>query len=285
MKHAAKLALAPSVLAALIFVYGFIAWTIGISFTASTIVPRFEWVGFDQYLRLLDSPRWETAASNLVVFAVLFMGITISLGFFLAALLDQKIRGEGVWRAIYLYPMAISFIVTGTAWKWILDPGVGIEAIVRSFSPGFTFDWIVDPDKAIYTVVIAAIWQSSGFAMALFLAGLRSVDQNLVRAAVLDGAGTLAIYRRIIIPALRPIFFSVLVVLSNASLKTFDLVVALTGGGPGYATDLPATFMYAHAFQRSQLGLAAASAVVMLAVLLVLLVPYLRSELRKDRHA
>ena len=203
------------------------------------------------------------------------------IGILLAILLDQRIRVEGAIRAIYLYPMALSFIVTGTAWKWILNPTLGIERFVQGLGfPGFSFDWLIDPHMAIYTVVIAGVWQSSGYVMALFLAGLRSVDDEIIRAAAIDGAGPIRTYASIILPVIRPVFLSSIIILSHLAIKSFDLVVALTGGGPGYATDMPATFMYAFAFQRSELGTAAASAVMMLMTVMAIIVPYLYSELR-----
>ena len=276
-----KLVLAPSFIVVLIFVYGFIAWTAWVSLTRSRLLPRYEIDGFIQYVRLFDSPRWDTAFSNLFVFGFLFIVIAMILGLILAILLDQNIRTEGAIRTIYLYPMALSMIVTGTAWKWILNPGLGLEATVRGWGfENFTFNWLVDPDMAIYTVVLAAIWQSSGFVMALFLAGLRSVDQEIIKAAQVDGIPTWRVYTAIIIPAMAPIFLSAFIVLSHLAIKSFDLVIALTGGGPGYATDLPATYMYTMAFSRGDIGQAASSAMIMMAVVFTIVVPYLYSELR-----
>lgn len=280
-KHVPKLVLAPSFLAILFFVYGFIAWTAWISMTRSRLLPRYEIEGFIQYDRLFASPRWDTAMDNLFVFGALFIIIAMALGLMLAILLDQKIRAEGALRTIYLYPMALSLIVTGTAWKWILNPGLGIEAMVRDWGfESFSFGWLVDPDMAIYTIVIAAVWQASGFVMALFLAGLRSVDGEIIKAAQVDGIPTWRIYSAIIIPSMAPIFLSAFIVLSHLAIKSFDLVIALTGGGPGYATDLPATFMYAMAFSRGDIGQAAASAMIMMMVVFAIVVPYLYSELR-----
>lgn len=276
-----KLVLAPSFIAVLIFVYGFIAWTAWVSFTRSRLLPRYDIEGFIQYERLFASPRWDTALNNLFVFGILFIVIAMVLGLILAILLDQNIRTEGALRTIYLYPMALSMIVTGTAWKWILNPGLGVEAMVRGWGfETFTFDWLVNPDMAIYTIVLAAIWQSSGFVMALFLAGLRSVDGEIIKAAQVDGIPTWRIYTAIIIPSMAPIFLSAFIVLSHLAIKSFDLVIALTGGGPGYATDLPATYMYAMAFSRGDIGQAASSAMIMMMVVFTIVVPYLYSELR-----
>ncbi|QEE34594.1 sugar ABC transporter permease [Octadecabacter sp. SW4] len=276
-----KIVLAPSFIAVMVFVYGFIAWTAWVSLTRSRLMPRYEFDSFIQYERLAASPRFETAMVNLAIFGTLFILIAMVLGLLLAILLDQKIRTEGAIRTIYLYPMALSMIVTGTAWKWILNPELGIEATVQGWGfANFEFGWLVDPDKAIYTVVIAAVWQSSGFVMALFLAGLRSVDEEIIKAAQVDGIPTWRVYSAIIIPSMAPIFLSAFIVLAHLAIKSFDLVIALTGGGPGYATDLPATYMYAMAFSRGDIGQAASSAMVMMLVVFAIVVPYLYSELR-----
>ncbi|MDC1229659.1 sugar ABC transporter permease [Octadecabacter sp.] len=276
-----RIVLAPSFIAVMVFVYGFIGWTAWVSLTRSRLMPRYEFDSFIQYERLADSPRFETAMVNLAIFGTLFIVIAMVLGLLLAILLDQKIRTEGAIRTIYLYPMALSMIVTGTAWKWILNPELGIEATVKGWGfATFKFNWLVDPDMAIYTVVLAAVWQSSGFVMALFLAGLRSVDEEIIKAAQVDGIPTWRVYSAIIIPSMAPIFLSAFIVLAHLAIKAFDLVIALTGGGPGYATDLPATYMYAMAFSRGDIGQAASSAMVMMLVVFTIVVPYLYSELR-----
>ena len=181
--------------------------------------------------------------------------------------------------------VALSFIVTGAAWKWILNPGLGLERLVRNAGfVDFSFDWLVNSEMAIYTVVIAAVRQSSGFVMALFLAGLRGIDDAIIKAAQVDGATLPRIYRRIIIPSLRPVFLSAVIILSHIAIKSFDLVMVLTRGGPGYSSDLPATFMYAFAFNRGRLGFGASSAMVMFFSVMAIIVPYLYSELRGTRH-
>jgi glucose/mannose transport system permease protein len=281
-RHLPKLVVSPLFAASLLFVYGFIAWTLYISFTRSAVLPSYEFAGIIQYERLWDTPRWYVALTNLFIFSGLFMVGCMAIGILLAILLDQRIRIEGTIRAIYLYPMALSFIVTGTAWKWILNPGLGLEHVIRGWGfENFRFDWLVNPDMAIYTVVIAGVWQSSGYVMALFLAGLRSVDDEILKAAAIDGAGPIRTYSSIILPIVRPVFLSAFIILAHLAIKSFDLVMALTGGGPGYATDMPATFMYSFAFQRSELGEAAASAVMMLVTVIAIIVPYLYSELRR----
>ncbi|MFB2532139.1 carbohydrate ABC transporter permease [Paracoccus sp. p3-h83] len=279
--HIPKIVIAPSFAAVLLFVYGFIAWTAWVSFTRSRLMPNYDFAGTIQYERLFSTPRWDTALTNLAIFGLLFIIISMVLGLMLAIFLDQRIRTEGVIRTIYLYPMALSMIVTGTAWKWILNPGLGLEATIKGWGfPNFTFDWLVNPDMAIYTIVIAGVWQASGFVMALFLAGLRSVDGEIIKAAQVDGIPNWRIYSAIIIPSMAPIFMSAFIVLSHLAIKSFDLVMALTAGGPGYATDLPATYMYAMAFSRGDVGQAAASAMIMLIIVFTIVVPYLYSELR-----
>ncbi|OJA07153.1 carbohydrate ABC transporter permease [Halomonas sp. QHL1] len=280
-----RLVLAPSVAISLFFVYGFMLWTFVLSLTSSRMLPSYDFVGFGQYARLMANERWWVASTNLMIFGVLFVVVCLVIGSLLAILLDQKIRQEGALRTIYLYPMALSFIVTGVVWKWLLNPQLGIQAMVQSWGfESFRFDWIVDPDMAIYTLVIAAVWQASGFVMALFLAGLRGIDDSIIKAAQLDGASLPRIYWRVVMPCLRPVVFSAVMILAHIAIKSFDLVVALTGGGPGYATDLPATFMYAHAFTRAQIGLGSASAMLMLGGVLAILIPYLYSELRSRKH-
>ena len=277
-----KLVLAPSFALILLFVYGFILFTAVLSFSGSKLLPDFStWVGFDNYVRLFNHPNWIVSLQNLAIFSVLYIVVCTVLGLGLAILLDQKIRGEGVIRPIYLYPMALSFIVTGVAWKWFLDPGIGLEHVMHTWGwESFSFRWIKEGKMAIYTIVIAAVWQSSGFVMAMFLAGLRGVDNEIIKAAQIDGASTATVYRRIIIPLMRPVFLSAFVVLAHLAIKAYDLVVALTGGGPGQATELPATFMYSYTFTRNQMGIGASSAIIMLVMIFSIIVPYLYSELR-----
>ena len=279
-----QLVVAPAFVLGFAFIYGLMVWNGVLSLTASRMLPRYEFVGLAQYAALWELERWWVAMKNLAIFGTLYVAGSQLLGMLLAILLDQKIRAEGALRTIYLYPMAMSFVVTGTAWKWILNPSQGLEKLVRELGwTSFTFDWLVQSDTAIYCVVMAGIWQSAGFAMALFLAGLRGIDDSIIKAARMDGASLPRIYWRIILPALGPVFFSTLMVLSHLAIKSFDLVMALTAGGPGYATDVPATFMFVMSFNRGQIGLGAASATVMLTTVAAIVVPYLYSELRGKR--
>lgn len=280
-----RLVVAPTFAAALLFIYGYIAWTAVLSFTTSRMLPSYHFGGLMQYANLFDNARWSVALGNLLVFGVGFVVICLVVGLTLAILLDQNIRAEGLIRSVYLYPMALSFIVTGTAWKWLLNPELGFEKVMHDFGfANFTFDWLINPDRAIYCVVIAGVWQSSGFVMALFLAGLRGIDDSIIKAARVDGASLPTIYRRIILPSLWPTFFSCFMILAHIAIKSFDLVMALTGGGPGFASDVPATFMYAFAFTRNQIGMGAASAMMMLMIVVAVIVPFLYSDLRGGRR-
>ncbi len=288
-----KLVVIPTLAVAAIFIYGFIGWTTWISFTDSRLLPKYELVGLKQYFTLFDNfnlftleTRWSVAVFNLLIFSVLFIAICIIIGLLLAIFLDQRIRGEGFFRTIYLYPMALSFIVTGAAWRWILNPDLGLERLIQQLGfSDFTFRWLVESNMAIYTIVIAAVWQSTGFVLALFLAGLRGIDDSIIKAAKVDGASLPRIYWRIIIPSLRPVFLSAVIILLHLSIKSFDLVMVLTRGGPGYSTDMPATFMYAFAFNRNRLAFGAASAVIMFLAVMAIIIPYLYSELRDTRNA
>ncbi len=281
-----KLVIAPAFVLGFAFIYGLMIWNGVLSLTASRMLPNYdEFVGLAQYAKLWEMDRWWLALKNLGIFSVLYVGGAMLIGMALAIVLDQKVRAEGVLRTIYLYPMALSFIVTGTAWRWMLNPSLGLEKLMHDIGwSSFKFDWLVQSETAIYCVVIAGIWQSAGFAMALFLAGLRGIDDSIIKAAQIDGASLPRIYWRIILPMLRPVVFSTVMVLSHLSIKSFDLVMALTGGGPGYATDVPATFMYVMSFTRGQIGLGAASATMMLATVAAIVVPYLYSELRSKPH-
>jgi glucose/mannose transport system permease protein len=253
----------------------FALWTIWVSFTPSTLVPVSGWVGLRNYTAMMATRNWQIAFDNLLLFGCGFVLLSVLTGLVLAILLDQRIRGENVLRSIFLYPLAVSFVVTGTVWSWLLNPGIGIQKLINDLGwTSFRFDWLIDRDMAIWTIVIAAVWQSSGFAMALFLAGLRSVDADLIKAAQIDGAGPVRMYLRVILPALWPITVTVVVIQLQFAITTFDLVRALTGGGPGTATQLPALVVYDFMFQRGLLARGAAAAVLMLLILLAVLLPY-----------
>lgn len=284
-----KLVLAPSFVLVLIFVYGFNLWTLFLSFTNSKAFASTRLIGFANYEKLwnwtfdTDPPsNWYTALVNMGIFGGLYVVFCLILGLMLAILLDQRIRGEGILRPIYLYPLALSFIVTGTAWKLFLDPRIGLERAVHVWGwTNFKFDWVVNPRMMIYCVAIAGIWQTSGFVMAMFLAGLRGVDGEILKAAQIDGASAYATYRRIIIPIMRPVFLSAIIVLAHMAIKSYDLVLSVTGKNPGGAAELPSTFMYSYTFTRNQMAVGSTSAVIMLMTIAAIMVPYLYSELRE----
>lgn len=277
--------LSPSLTLVGVCVYGFILATIALSLTGSKMFPRADFVGLAQYVRLFNNDRWQIAVTNMGIFSVLYIGFGTLLGLMLAILIDQRIRAEGFLRTVFLYPMALSFVVTGVVWQWILNPSLGIEKLLHDWGfAGAEFRWLVDPDMAIYTIVIAGVWQMAGFIMALFLAGLRGIDSEILKAAKIDGASTYKTYTRIIIPALRPVFMTALIIQAHLAIKSYDLVVALTKGGPGLSTEMPSTFMYSTTFNRNDLALGASSAVVMLMSLAAIIIPYLYSELRDEQR-
>ncbi len=270
-----QLVLAPSVAASLVYVVAFSLWTVWISLSSSRLLPDYSFAGFHQYAHLWSNHRWRVASANLFLFGAVYVVGAMLLGLALAILIDQRVRAEAIWRSIFLYPLAISFVVTGTVWRWIFNPTTGVQQLMHDLGwVGFSFDWITQRDLAIYVVAIVGVWHASGFAMALFLAGLRAADPDLVKAARIDGARMSRIYLRIILPSIRPIFVAVLVILLQFAIKTFDLVLALTSGGPGISTTMPAIYVYDLMFQRGQLGEGAAAAITMMAALLLVLLPY-----------
>ena len=281
------LVLAPSLLASFVYVFVFTAWTLYISLSNSTLLPTYGFVGLAHYRSLWSNHRWNIAYTNLAVFSAFYVVGAMAIGLILAILIDQRVRGEAVWRTIFLYPLAVSFIVTGTVWGWLYNPTSGIEFLVRGLGwESFRFALTTDRNYAIYAIVITGIWQSSGFAMALFLAGLRSVDPDLIKAAKIDGAGVVRTYRKVILPTIAPLFIAVLVVLLQFAIKTFDLAIALTKGGPGISTTFPALYVYDLMFQRGEIAEGAAAAVMVLLALAFVLVPYsLWLVVRRSREA
>ena len=277
------LALAPAFAILAVFFYGFICWTIYISFTTSRMLPRYEFAGLANYRFLLANDRWGLAYTNLLVFAAIFIVGALVLGFFTAVLVDRAGSASGFYRTLLLYPLSISWLATGLLWQWLLNPSFGIERSVRDLGfTNFTFDWLVGQDTAIYTLVFAALWHMTGLVMAIFLAGLRGIDDDIWRATRIEGIPTWRVYIHVILPMLRPYVLTVVMLLSFGVVRLFDLVIAMTGGGPGFATDMPALFMYDQTFTRSRLGVGAASAVMILLTTAAVIAPYLYLELRKQ---
>lgn len=261
----------------LLVAYGVsMGWTIWISFTSSRVMPVNEFVGLRQYERLWGELAWTTALTNIFIYSVLSIAGSLILGFLLAVAIDQRIRAEGVFRTIFLYPYAMSLIVTGLAWKWIMDPTLGLGKVTRDFGmPWLSFDWLVKPDTALYVVIAAAIWQTSGFVMAILLAGLRGIDGDLMKAARLDGIPLIRFYLYVVIPELRALIVAAAVLLTIGAAKVYDLVVALTGGGPGLATEVPARFIMVRLFLRQSIGQAAAASTIMLLIVLLIALPWI----------
>jgi glucose/mannose transport system permease protein len=281
------LLLAPSLCASLLYVFGFTIWTFWISISSSTLLPRYDIAGFKAYVDLWSHQRWKIAYGNLLSYSAVYVISTMAIGLALAIAIDQRIRAESGWRTIFLYPLAVSFVVTGTVWSWLYSPDAGIEYFVRGLGwKDFDFRVTAHRETALYAIIATGVWHSSGFAMVLFLAGLRSIDADILRAAAVDGASAARIYRKVILPQIAPIFVAVAVILLQFAIKTFDLAVALTGGGPGIATTFPAMFVYDFMFQRGQIAIGAAGAITILAALAIVLVPYgLWTAWRRRREA
>lgn len=280
----AKVATLPMVVTALVVFVGCSLWTVVYSFTASRSLPVNDFVGFKQYTRLFSTSRWDQAVENLMLYGILALIISFVVGFVLAAFLDQKIRWEDTFRTIYLYPFALSFIVTGVVWQWILDPGLGLQAAVRSLGwDSFTFSLISSPKTVIYALLIAGIWQGTGFVMVLMLAGLRGIDEDIWKAARVDGIPAWKTYLVIIVPMMRGVMVTALVIVASGIVRLYDLVVALTDGGPGFASDVPAKYVFDHLFARANLGQALAGSTMMLLSVLIIVVPWAYLEFGRKK--
>jgi glucose/mannose transport system permease protein len=271
----AKIAMIPLMLVSVGVFVGFTIWTIVYSFTSSKLLPRLDFVGLDQYTRLWADRRWLQSIENLAIFGFFSLVLTLVVGFTLAALLDRKIRGEDVFRTIILYPFALSFIVTGLVWQWILNPQFGVQHVVQSWGwTSFQFDPLNNPDIVLYGILIAGIWQGTGLIMCIMLAGLRGIDEDIWKAAKVDGIGTLKTYLRIIIPMMRPVFITSLVLIAAGIIKVYDLVVAQTSGGPGLASQMPAMYVYDYMFGGQNLGQGFAASTMMLVTVAIILIPW-----------
>jgi glucose/mannose transport system permease protein len=273
---AAAVALIPAALAVIVVYVGCMLWTIRLSFTSSKLLPVLDWAGLSQYRRLFANERFLIAAENIVIFGVLFIAGCLVMGFLLAVFIDQKVRGEAMFRTIFLYPYSMSFVVTGLVWQWFLNPTLGLQKVGRDLGfESFNFDWIVTQERVIYTIVIAAIWHGSGLVMCILLAGLRGVDESLWKAARIDGVPAWRYYISIVLPLLGPMIITAVVLLSIGVVRLYDLVVAMTRGGPGIASDVPAKFVMDHFFERNNVGLATAAATMMLISVAAILAPWL----------
>lgn len=282
----AKIAAIPMIATALVVFLGGTIWTVVYSFTDSKLLPRTRWVGFDQYERLWETSRWIISIQNLMFYGVMSLIFTISVGFLLAVLMDQKIRYEDTFRTIMLYPFALSFIVTGLVWQWILNPQFGIEGVMRDLGwTSFSFDPLNNPQTVLYGLLIAGLWQGTGFVMCLMLAGLRGIDEDIWKAARVDGIPTWKTYVIVIIPMMRPVFITTLVIVASGIIRLYDLVVAMTSGGPGgNASQVPAMYVYDYMFQAQNLGQGFAASTMMLLSVLIVLIPWAYLEFGGKKH-
>lgn len=271
----AKIAATPMVATVLVVFIGCTLWTIWYSFTNSRVLPSGTFVGFDQYERLFSTSRWNKSVSNLLFYGSMSLVFTLVFGFVLAVLMDQKIRFESAFRTIMLYPFALSFIVTGLVWQWIMNPALGLQGTMRNYGwENFTFDWINRPDMVLYALLIAGLWQGTGFVMVLFLAGLRGIDDEIWKAARVDGIPVWRTYVSIILPMMRGIFVTAVVLIGSGIVRLYDLVVALTKGGPGIASEVPATYVYSYMFTAGNIGQGLAASTMMLLTVLIIIVPW-----------
>lgn len=272
---AANIAVIPAALVVLVVYVGCMLWTIRLSFTSSKLLPILDWVGFSQYGRLFGNERFLIATKNTLTLGAFTITGCLVFGFLLAVFIDQRVRGEAVFRTMFLYPYAMSFVVTGLAWQWFFNPLLGFEKLVRDLGlTTFSFDWLINQEMVIYTIVIATIWHGSGLVMCLMLAGLRGVDETLWKAAQIDGIPAWRYYLSIVLPLMSRMILTAVVLLSIGVIKQYDLVVAMTRGGPGLASDVPAIFVMDHLFERSNVGLAAAAATMMLVTVASILAPW-----------
>ena len=282
----AKLAAMPMILTALVVFIGCSVWTVVHSFTSSRLLPRLDFVGLAQYERLWNTPRWLVSVENLAIYGIAALVLTLVIGFLLAVLLDQKIRFEDGFRTIILFPYALSFIVTGLVWQWILNPDFGLQHIIRDLGwTGFTFDPLNNPDLVLLALLAAGLWQGAGLTTVILLAGLRGIDDDIWKAARVDGIPAWKTYLRVVIPMMRPVFATCIVLISSGIIKLYDLVVALTNGGPGIASEVPAKYVYDYMFANQNLGQGFAASTMMLATVLAIIIPFALLRLGRKRHA
>jgi glucose/mannose transport system permease protein len=283
---AAHAALIPMAITVVVVYIISILWTLRISFSSSKLLPKQDWVGLKQYETLFNTDRWHTAVANVGLFGLFFIVGALVFGFLLAVFVDQKVRGEGFFRTIYLYSYAISFVACGVIWQWMFNPTLGIQRSLRNWGwSDARFDWITSQEMAIYCVVIAVLWHSAGLVMAILLAGLRGVDDDLWKAAQIEGVPRWRYYLNIVLPQLGPAVGTAIVLLAVQVVKVYDAVVAMTNGGPGDATDVPSRFIMDNLFERQNIGLASAASITMLVTVLIVVSPLMYARWRAARTA
>ena len=271
----AKIASLPMIATVLVIFVGCTLWTVTYSFTNSKLLPKLNWVGLDQYERLWGTDRWVVSIQNLAVFGVLSMVFSLIIGFTLAALLDRKIRFENAFRTIILYPFALSFIVTGLVWQWILNPDYGIQKVVRDLGfETFVFDPLYTESQVVFGILIAGLWQGTGLVMCLMLAGIRGIDEDIWKASRIEGISTWKTYVVIIIPMIRPVIVTAVVIIASGIVKVYDLVVAQTSGGPGVASQMPALYVMDKMFKDQNLAQGFAASTMMLVTVAIILIPW-----------
>ena len=277
----------PSIVAVGIFVYGFILWSLRVSLSQwKGLLPDYTWVGLKNYFELFADPRFHIDIRNTVIFTVVFVGGSLVLGLFMAILLDQNLPGESFFRNIFLFPMAISFIVTGVVWRWLMNPATGsrisgFNQLFHSLGLDFLINrWHTTPTWGIAAIALAAIWQMSGYTMAMYLGGLRGISDDLREAARVDGASEWQIYRHIIFPLISPITLSAMIILGHISLKVFALIVAIAG--KQLPLDVPAIYMWQVTFDGYFFGKGAAISILLLLVVSVLVIPYIYYNLKNE---
>ena len=281
----AKIAAIPMIFTALVVFVGGTLWTVTYSFTNSKLLPRAKFVGFDQYERLWATERWMVSIENLILYGICSLVFSLIIGFLLAALLDQKVRFENTFRTIILYPFALSFIVTGLIWQWLLNPDFGIQSVLRDLGwESFDFNPLYNSDIVIYGVLFAGLWQGTGFVMVLMLAGLRGIDQEIWKASRVDGIPAWKTYLFIVIPMMRPVFITTLVIIASGIVRLYDLIVAQTSGGPGISSEVPAKYVYDYMFQGQNLGQGFAASTMMLLAVAVVIIPWAYLEFGSKKH-
>lgn len=272
---AAKIAATPMVTVVLVVFVGCTLWTVWYSFTNSRLLPTGSFVGLDQYTRLFGTSRWNVSVRNLAIYGAFSLVFTLTIGFLLAVLMDQKIRFEDTFRTIMLYPFALSFIVTGLVWQWIMNPTLGLQGTIRGLGwESFTFDWILNSNMVVYALLIAGLWQGTGFMMVLMLAGLRGIDEEIWKASRVDGIPTWKTYLFIVLPMMRGVLVTALVLAGSGIVRLYDLVVALTNGGPGIASEVPAKYVYDYMFTAGNIGQALAASTMMLVTVMIIIIPW-----------
>ncbi|MEP4901418.1 MAG: sugar ABC transporter permease [Paracoccaceae bacterium] len=281
----AKIAAVPMIFTALVVFVGGTLWTVTYSFTNSKLLPRTKFVGFDQYERLWNTERWMVSIENLMIYGLCSLVFSLVIGFLLAALLDQKVRFENTFRTIILYPFALSFIVTGLIWQWLLNPDFGIQSVIQTLGwESFDFNPLYNSDIVIYGVLFAGLWQGTGFVMVLMLAGLRGIDQDIWKASRVDGIPAWKTYLFIVIPMMRPVFITTLVIIASGIVRLYDLIVAQTSGGPGISSEVPAKYVYDYMFQGQNLGQGFAASTMMLLAVAIVIIPWAYLEFGSKKH-